>query len=142
MNKELQELFAILHKAKVIKQREIDFTINKNNERARYNCFGFALYMLGLSQRLFWMNSFDGTETLLEQCTAPVNDALQIGDIAVYRSYGDLQHLALITDPVTEAMLHKPGGYPLVAGSRANMHKVWDYGKLVEYRRSTLTITH
>jgi hypothetical protein len=105
-------------------------------DRDGFNCWGFTAFMQGWISKLKWIDC-DTMIQLLEENSIPIDPKeLVPGDIAVYEDDNYLEHTAVITDPLSEEFIHKPGACALEMQNFDNTLGKHKYGKISEFRRS------
>jgi hypothetical protein len=102
-----------------------------------FNCWGFTAFMEGWINRLKWLDC-ETMDKLLAENSQPV-DASELvpGDIAVYEDENDnvLTHTAVVTNPLEQELIHKPGGCALeLQDFSGNLGHV-TYGEITQFRR-------
>jgi cell wall-associated NlpC family hydrolase len=101
------------------------------DERGKFNCWGFTAYYHGWVNSVFWLDR-EPMADFLKNRTKPIDkEKVKAGDIAVFDRGGYLTHTAIML-PDGNLVCHKPGGRALCIDTVDNVKK--SYGA-VRYAR-------
>jgi|SRR5665647_2019650 len=125
--------------ASVVGNDTLPSEVEMLTEHGKYNCWGFTAYVLKLYNELTWLRSHT-MDNILETMTIEIKRVdLRAGDIAVYRNkklWDDLEHTAIVIDPIKGTIIHKDGSRPLEMDKIYNVFYAKQYGrKNVTFRR-------
>ena len=122
--------------ARLVGNSTLPSEVTELENEVRYNCWGFTAYALKLYDDLTWLSE-NIMDNILDKLTTIKRNDIKAGDIVVYRGCysNSLLHTAIITDPVTETIIHKDGRCPLEVNRIYDLHYIKSGSKVI-FKRS------